>query len=128
METRDKGVDIKNLVLILRRTTTAVQVMPFIYTALYIIAMLFYVHAGETTQTVIDMLFYVSPVPVAAFLLLSRLLRLCIWHKTACILPLVPQAVSIATRLPEGAAVAFDVIIVAISVALLFAAYKVFFA
>jgi len=80
---------------------------------------------------ILDTLFYVSPVTIVAFLLLSKLLHMCKWHKTACILPMVPQAVSITDyyiinlTIPE-VWVANSLIIV-MSALLLIAAYKVFF-
>lgn len=77
-----------------------------------------------------DTLFYVSPIVVVGLLILSRLLRLCRWHKTACILPLLPQVVSFVDyyviELTEVAAQVSIILFGSMSVFLLFAAYNVF--
>ena len=79
----------------------------------------------------LDTLFYVSPVTVVAFLLLSKLLHMCVWHKSACVLPLVPQAVSLTDyyiiNLTVPEVWVANTLIVVMSAILLVAAYKVFF-
>ena len=78
----------------MRHATAAIQLMPFVYTALYIVSLTVALFASEDVVFVFDMLFYASPVVVACFVFLSRLLRMCRWHLTACVLPLFPQAIS----------------------------------
>ena len=121
---------VKYLVLTLRRVTTAVQVLPFIYTALYILALSVYSLCGPQLQTALDSLFYVSPVCIIAFLVLSHVLKLCKWHKTACILPIIPQSVSLADYyiypVSSLTAYLFNGTIILMSVLLLIAAYFVF--
>jgi len=131
MDSQDRRADLKRLVDTLRRVTTAVQILPFIYSAISIILLAVYNIVPEGVQMILDTLFYVSPVTIVAFLLLSKLLHMCKWHKTACILPMVPQAVSLTDyyiinlTIPE-VWVANSLIIV-MSALLLIAAYKVFF-
>ena len=131
MDSQDRRADLKRLVDTLRRVTTAVQILPLIYSAISIILLAVYNIVPEGVQMILDTLFYVSPVTIVAFLLLSKLLHMCKWHKTACILPMVPQAVSITDyyiinlTIPE-VWVANSLIIV-MSALLLIAAYKVFF-
>lgn len=131
MDSQDRRADLKRLVDTLRRVTTAVQILPFIYSAISIILLAVYNIVPESVQMILDTLFYVSPVTIVAFLLLSKLLHMCKWHKTACILPIVPQAVSLTDyyiinlTIPE-VWVANSLIIV-MSALLLIAAYKVFF-
>lgn len=131
MDSQDRRTDLKRLVDTLRRVTTAVQILPFIYSAISIILLAVYNIIPEGVQMILDTLFYVSPVTIVAFLLLSKLLHMCKWHKTACILPVVPQAVSLTDyyiinlTIPE-VWVANSLIIV-MSALLLIAAYKVFF-
>lgn len=67
-----------------------------------------------------------------AFLLIeSRVLKLCKWHKTACVLPLIPQIPIIINNyfveLTDYEVRIFLVCILSMSVLLLVAAYKVFF-
>ena len=114
----------------MRSITLAVQVIPFIYTGLYIIALICYLFASENVLTVIDTFLYVSPVMVVAFLVESRILKLCKWHKMACALPLLPQVSIIIDRYfhelcVEDIYVHFTVITL-MAVLLLVAAYKVF--
>lgn len=95
MDSQDRRADLKRLVDTLRRVTTAVQILPFIYSAISIVLLAVYNIVPESVQMLLDTLFYVSPVTVIAFLLLSKLLHMCVWHKSACVLPMVPQAVSL---------------------------------
>lgn len=94
MEAQDQRVDkIKYLVDKLRYITLCVQILPFIYTGLYLMTMVLYLFVPESVCSILDTLFYVSPVVILGFLAESRILKLCKWHKTACILPLFPQAI-----------------------------------
>lgn len=131
MDSQDRRADLKRLVDTLRRVTTAVQILPFIYSAISIVLLAVYNIVPESVQMLLDTLFYVSPVTVVAFLLLSKLLHMCVWHKSACILPLVPQAVSLTDyyiiNLTVPEVWVANTLIVAMSAILLVAAYKVFF-
>ena len=130
MAEQDRRADIRALIDTLRRVTAAVQVFPFIYTGLYIAALAFYNFVSEGVQSALDSLFYVSPVCVVSFLLLSKLLRLCKWHKTACVLPIVPQVVSAidshVVMFPASAVYVFTYSVIFMSVMLLISAYNVF--
>lgn len=123
--------ELEFLVKTLRRTTTAVQVLPFVYSALYIILLASYQFVPENIQSTMDNLFYVSPVCMVAFLLLSKTLRLCKWHKTACVIPFIPQVVNIidchVVMISSEAAIVANVTLFVSTVLLLVAAYKVFF-
>lgn len=127
-----KPLDLGGLVKTLRYVTTAVQILPFIYTVLYLVALGIALFASEEIVRISDSLFYVSPVTVFAFLLLSKLLRLCVWHRTACMLPLLPQVVSIIDyniiELSQRAATLNIIVFGIIGAGLLFAAYKTFIA
>ena len=131
MDSQDRRADLKRLVDTLRRVTTAVQILPFIYSAISIVLLAVYNIVPESVQMLLDTLFYVSPVTVIAFLLLSKLLNMCVWHKSACILPLVPQAVSLTDyyiiNLTVPEVWVANTLIVVMSAILLVAAYKVFF-
>lgn len=131
MDSQDRRADLKRLVDTLRRVTTAVQILPFIYSAISIVLLAVYNIVPESVQMLLDTLFYVSPVTVIAFLLLSKLLHMCVWHKSACVLPMVPQAVSLTDyyiiNLTVPEVWVANTLIVAMSAILLVAAYKVFF-
>lgn len=123
--------DLEFLVKTLRRTTTAVQILPFVYSALYVILLAAYQFIPELFQSTMDNLFYVSPVCMVAFLVLSKTLRLCKWHKTACIIPFIPQVVNFidchVLMLSENEAIVFNATLITMVALLLVTAYKVFF-
>lgn len=131
MDNQDRRADLKRLVDTLRRVTTAVQVLPFVYSALSIVTLSVYNFIPEEAQSQLDTLFYISPVCIVAFLILSKLLRLCKWHKTACILPAIPQIVGFIDcyiiTLTVSEAYIINAVIIVMTVLLLIAAYKVFF-
>ena len=124
-------LDLEGLIKKLRSVTIAVQIMPFIYTLLYLVCMVFYLFADESTLTALDTLFYVSPLVVAEFLVLSYALRLCKWHRMACLLPLIPQimvGLDSTFLFFSGRVAVYSIVTLAImSALLLIAAYNVFF-
>lgn len=75
----------------LRVVTRVVQIAPFIYSFLYIAVMVAYMFVSNKTVRFLDTVFYTSPCVVLFLLFLSRILHLCAWHRTACILPIIPQ-------------------------------------
>lgn len=90
-----------------------------------------YYFASEDFLWLADTLFYVSPMAVAAFLILSKLLRLCKWHRRAVALPLLPQAVNLldyyVVDLSEVAVRVNFFIVLSMAILLMIAAYNVFF-
>lgn len=82
--------DILALVNILRKVTVIVKICPFIYTVLYALCMFGYLSMSESVATILDQLFYTSPIVVVNNLVLSRSLKLCKWHRLECILPIIP--------------------------------------
>lgn len=126
-----KPLDLKGLVDTLRHVTTAVQVMPFIYVPFYIVVLIVYYFASDEVLRIVDMLFYVSPMTVFAFLVLSKLLRLCKWHRRAVALPLLPQIVNLldyyVIDMSEIAVRVNFYIVISMAILLLIAAYNVFF-
>lgn len=128
MESREESV--KKLIDRLRNVILATQVIPFVYSMLYIITLVTYNLFGDEMKTVLDMLFYVSPVAILSFLVLSRVLHLCKWHRSACIIPLIPQIVSFfdyyIISFEEVYVHVFNGTIIVMSILLLVAAYNVF--
>lgn len=121
---------IKYLIEKLRAITLAAQIIPFVYSALYIFGTVLYITAGENVIRVADTMFYISPTIVAAFLVESRILKLCRWHRRACALPLIPQiAVFIDYHIASlGNVMAYIAIFIPalMAILLLIAAYNVF--
>lgn len=123
-------LDLGGLIKKLRQITRAVQLMPFIYGGFYVLSLTIYITGTEEAATLCDTLFYVSPIVAIEFLILSRLLKLCKWHRTACCVPLIPQVVSMIDyyiiQLSE-IVVQVDIFVYMFSVILLLvSAYKVF--
>lgn len=130
MDRDRRPLDLEGLIRKLRDVTLAAQLMPFVYGGFYILSLFLYAVGTEETARLCDTLFYVSPVAVAEFLILSRLLRLCKWHRTACCVPLIPQLMSMIDYYViefSEVVVMVDLFVYASSVTLLLiSAYKVF--
>lgn len=92
--------------------------------------MLLYLAVPENVVMVLDTMFYVSPIMVVAFLILSKILRLCKWHKTACLVPVLPQVVSLVdyyiVEFPCSAAEMTVYMSLSLILLLLICAYNVF--
>lgn len=82
--------DIEKVIDILRKATKAVKIAPFAFAAIFILSMLAYLFLNETLSSFVDLLFYVSPISVVFILILSKIFRMCIWHKIECFLPILP--------------------------------------
>lgn len=82
--------DILAIVKILRNVTTIVKLCPFVLSISYIVLIVGYMSCGEAVSTLLDQIFYTSPLVVAMNLILSRVLKLCKWHRLECSLPLFP--------------------------------------
>lgn len=130
MEDRGSRADLKRLLDILRSVTTAVQILPFIYSSLYIAALVAYNYVQEDAQLAMDSILYVSPICIIAFLVLSKTLRMCRWHRIACSIPAIPLVVNFfdyyVISFSETFVYAFNYVIALMCVLLLIAAYKVF--
>lgn len=100
------------------------------YSFFYIVSLVLYNNVNEEVQITMDSLFYVSPVCIIAFLVLSKALRLCGWHKTACAIPAIPLVVNFidyyVINFSEAFASAFSYMIAGMCILLLVAAYNVF--
>ena len=78
------------------RIVLAVQIAPFVYTLLFLLVfVLAFFSTNETMLTAIDYFCFISPIVVVAHIVYSRMLRFCVWHRLACALPLLPQAVDL---------------------------------
>lgn len=129
-EKDQRQLDLRNLVDKLRHVTTAVQIIPFVYVPVYMVALMLYYHASEDVLWILDTLFYVSPMTVLAFLVLSKALKLCKWHRRAVALPLIPQAFTFldyyVIDFSEVVVTVNFCIIITMAVLLMIAAYHVF--
>ena len=106
------------------------QVFPFIYSLLYIVALITYNYVSEEAQTMMDSLLYVSPICMAAFLVLSKILRMCRWHRAACVIPAIPMVASFVDSyvlsFSETFVYTFNYVVAGMCALLLISAYNVF--
>ena len=122
----------KRLVEILRYiTTSAVQLFPFVFTSIYIICIAVSPLLSENSKHILDLMFYVSPIIVFSHLVYSRILKLCKWHRMACLIPTFPLIVSLfdyyIVSLSSLGAYLTNGLIATMSTLLIICAYKVFF-
>lgn len=111
------------------RITKAVQVTPFIYSSIFVVVFFIYNFAGEKVLDVLDAVFYVSPLVMVIFLIYSRILHLCKWHRVCCVIPSIPWVVSILDslfNLSQYEVLTMNLITIIMSVLLLVSAYNVF--
>lgn len=91
MDNQDLEGAVNALVVVLKKLTRVVKTLPFIYLIIYVVYLGLDICSAEYIINNIDCLFTVSPSITAVFLLLSKTLKLCRWHKTACVIPLSTQ-------------------------------------
>lgn len=82
--------DIIAIVRILRKITALVKWFPFVYSLMFIATMCAYYWISEEVANSLDTILYTSPLFMLFILLLSRILKLCKWHRLQCCLPLYP--------------------------------------
>lgn len=82
--------DIDKIISILRRATIVVKVAPFGFVIMHLASMFVYMFTDDYASSICDMLFYISPMVVFYNLILSRVFKLCKWHRLECRLPLFP--------------------------------------
>ena len=125
-----KRSSVNDLVKKLRYVTAAVQIMPFLYSVVYAACMVIYLFCSDDVSYICDSIFYASPACIASFLILSKLLKMCVWHRTACIMPIIPQSLIAIDRYVLQIPVNTTEVILAMSgamfLAILVCAYKVF--
>lgn len=86
-----KEENLKVILNVVRKTTKAIKVFPFLYVVVFIILDTFITFCDyETAYTIADF-FYESPFFIAFLIYLSYCVKLCFWHRLQCILPLIPQ-------------------------------------
>lgn len=79
----------------MRRVTRLVQLAPFVYLAFYSVYLILGCFVPDDIVCLADGVMFSSPLATTAMLVLSRVLKLCRWHKTACLIPSASQIESI---------------------------------
>lgn len=82
------------MVEILRKVTVTVKVFPFFYAAGLILFWLIAPALTDTMLNMVDSTIYLSAIMVLLLIRLSYCVKLCIWHRLQCALPLLPQIVA----------------------------------
>lgn len=72
--TQRKNVDIGPVITMTRNAYRLVKIAPFVYAMIYIMCLFGYLMFNDTVSAMIDVLCYISPVPVIYNLLLSKAL------------------------------------------------------
>lgn len=88
-----KRVDM-SIVDILRRVTVTVKTFPFFYAFGLLLFWLISPILTETSLNLIDGIIYLSAIMIILLIRLSYCVKLCIWHRLQCALPLLPQIVA----------------------------------
>lgn len=109
----------------------AVQVFPFVYTAMFVFLFTAYSFGEGVLLDIIDYACFVSPIVVVAHLVYSRMLMMCKWHRVACALPLIPQVVDqfdvYVYQFGHNAWIVVAATIIITMILFMIAIYKVFF-
>lgn len=132
MDSRENENKIAHLVVILRRITYTVQLAPFIYSGILLVMLPLYFFASDTVLDLVDSIAYTSPTVMVIFLIESRILKLCKWHRAACLMPLIPQVPVFIDRyfwsFSYHLAAIVDAMVILTWILFLVAVYKVFIA
>ena len=79
------------IIAVLRKVTRGAQLVPFAYLLLLAFVLLFEPLLSDAAFNAINELLYMPPAVFGIGFLLSRTLKLCVWHKISCAIPLIPQ-------------------------------------
>lgn len=130
MDQQDQRNAVKKVLRVLSNITVAVKVTPFIYSAIFVVVYFIYSFAGDNVLDVLDVLFYMSPIAIIIMLIYSRILEFCIWHRIACVIPMIPQIIDLIDSHYEFTQIevlSINLLCVMLTILLIFSAYKVFF-
>ena len=91
MGNQDQRSAVSAVIGILRRLTRLVQLVPFVYLILYASYLLISWFLPDSILGLLDSIMFVSPATSGGLLVLSRILKLCKWHKAAVMIPFSSQ-------------------------------------
>ncbi len=116
---------------ILRNVTLLVKVFPFVYTLALITTMICYRYCSEEVCTFMDMMFFFSPLTCLFLIVLSYLLKMCIWHRFQCLLPMMSLIAVVFdtfySELSLDTAYIDNTLLIVIPLLSLFNGYRIFF-
>lgn len=88
MDSPDLRSAVSRVVMVMKKVTRVVQLAPFAYLLLYTIYLFTEVFFPCDTLFLIDELTAVGQMVCIGILIVGRLLRLCAWFRSACLIPL----------------------------------------
>ena len=91
MDSQDPRSALGRIVDVARKTTRIVQIFPFVYLAIVAIYLVWSWAFGESIVSFADSILSQSSFAPALLLVLSKVLKLCRWHKAACLFPSVTK-------------------------------------
>ena len=94
MENPDPNGAVSHLVAILRKITRVVQLLPFAYLLLFASYLLCESILPDAVVRLADNVLNTPIIAIIVMLGAGRLLRLCNWFKTACVLPITTKVES----------------------------------
>lgn len=132
MDSQDQKRDaVSKLILIYRKTTRLVKLLPFVYLVIFSLYLVLSLFCSERVVCFIESLALVSPSATAVLLLISKIFSLCRWHRIACIIPMLSQAEGVIDNyivtFTQVEVIAMNSITVAMCSLFLVQAYKHFF-
>lgn len=94
MDRQEQGGVVERLVVILRKVTRVTQMAPFVFLLFFAVYLLTEPLLPDWALRIADNIFNLPVYLIACLLGLGRLLKLCKWYITACLLPLLPKFIS----------------------------------
>lgn len=90
---KESQESLRLILSVVRKTTRAIKLFPFLYIVLYLILLPFMAFGDIDMTEEISSMIYMSLVAIIFLVYLSYCVKLCKWHRLQCILPIIPQIV-----------------------------------
>ena len=132
MDNPDQRAAVKTLVEILRKITRVAKIMPFVYLGILALCMAADCILPEWACRVADSALNLPIYGIVGMCGIGRLLKLCAWHRTACLLPSATKIASYidsyVITFTQGEMLALHIIFALSYITFLALSYRHFFA
>ena len=91
MDSPDPRGAVSRLVAVLRKVTRIVQLLPFVYLLLLSVYLLTEYFLPDWALGIADNVLNAPVVAIIGLLGVGKLLKLCAWFRTACLMPILPK-------------------------------------
>lgn len=88
MDSQDQNGVVSRLVVVLRKITRIVQVLPFAYLLVLAIYLLTECVLPDWMLRIADNILNIPCIAIVGMIGVGRILKLCVWHRAACLLPI----------------------------------------